>query len=65
MRIPWLAYLRSVVLSTTIGLGWSLLLSGCGSSGGGTQPEQGQTGHAAAKSSMEYMKQRHAASKKP
>ncbi len=55
MRRPWIAHLRSVVLIITIGLTSSLALSGCDSGGGGPT-EQAQTGHEAAKSSMEYMR---------
>jgi hypothetical protein len=54
---------RSVVLTLMIGIVWSLSLSGCDSDDGGTPMEQAKTGQEAAKSSMEYMKQRHAAQK--
>ena len=55
MRRPWIAHLRSVVLIITTGLTSSLALSGCDSGGAGPT-EKAQTGHEAAKSSMDYMR---------
>jgi hypothetical protein len=57
-----IARLRSAVLIVTVGFAPSLALTGCDSGGGGSPNEQARTGRDAAKSSMEYMKQRHAGS---
>jgi hypothetical protein len=54
------ARLRSAVLILTIGFAPSLTLTGCSSGDGGTEVEQAKVGHEAAKSSMEYMRKRHA-----
>jgi hypothetical protein len=48
--------LCSSVLVLTIGLAWSLTLTGCGSGSSATAVEQAIAGHVAAKSSMDYMK---------
>jgi hypothetical protein len=60
-----IARLRSAVLIVTVGFAPSMALTGCGSGGGGNPAPvaSAEAGQAAAKSSMEYMKQRHADSK--
>ena len=55
-----MARLPSAVLILTIGFGASLTLTGCDSDGGGAPVEQAKAGQQAAKSSMEYMRKRHA-----
>jgi hypothetical protein len=61
-RLPT-APLRSVIWTVTTGALLSLGVTGCDSGDGGNPIEQAKTGQEAAKSSMEYMKQRHAAQK--
>ncbi len=61
-RLPT-AHLRSVVLTLAMGVVSSLAMTGCDSGDTGNPVEQAKTGQEAAKSSMEYMKQRHEAQK--
>ena len=55
---------RYVVLIVTIGMVSSPGLTGCGSGGTGDPVAQAQAGNEAAKSSMEYMRNRHKAQPK-
>ena len=52
--------LRSVVMTLSIGFAPSLALTGCDSGGGSNPIDQAKVGQDAAKSSMDYMRKRHA-----
>jgi hypothetical protein len=60
MQQPRTGRLRSAILILTIGFAPSLTLTGCNSGGGDPPVEQAQAGQKAAKSSMDYMRKRHA-----